>query len=126
MASGDREQVYRAWWETVFSPTFRTSEARFAEYRAMAEALPAPRPVIVEQLRAGGVHDTSDRLGDLSAPTLVLHGTADIVMPAENGRQIAALVPARLELMDGAGHLFWWEQPERSAELVREHALTSA
>jgi pimeloyl-ACP methyl ester carboxylesterase len=37
---------------------------------------------------------------------------------------IGALIPgARLELLDGVGHMFWWEQPERSAALVRDHAL---
>ena len=36
---------------------------------------------------------------------------------------IAALIPgARLEILDGVGHLFFWERPERSAELVRAHA----
>ena len=31
---------------------------------------------------------------------------------------IASLIPgARLEILDGVGHLFFWERPERSAEL---------
>ena len=126
LASGDRERVYRAMWEAMLSPTFRAEEARFAEFREMAGALPAPRAVILEQIRAGGLHDTSDRLGGISAPTLVVHGTADRIFSAENGRQIAASIPARLELLEGVGHLFWWEQPERSTELVREHALAPA
>ena len=56
-------------------------------------------------------------------PTLVVHGTADQMIPVENGRLIASLIPdSRLEIFDGVGHLFFWERPERSAELVREHA----
>jgi pimeloyl-ACP methyl ester carboxylesterase len=44
-----------------------------------------------------------------------------------NAEVIAAHIPgARLEILDGAGHLFFWEQPRRSAELVREHAGVSA
>jgi pimeloyl-ACP methyl ester carboxylesterase len=40
---------------------------------------------------------------------------------------MAGLMPrARLEIFDGVGHLFWWERPERSAELVREHAAAGA
>lgn len=126
MASGDRERVYRTMWEIMLSPTFRTDDARFSDFREMAVALPAPRAVIVEQLRAGGLHDASDRLEGISAPTLVVHGTADNIFSARNGEQIAALIPARLELLEGVGHLFWWEQPERSAELVAEHALAPA
>jgi pimeloyl-ACP methyl ester carboxylesterase len=56
-------------------------------------------------------------------PTLVIHGTVDRLLGFENGRQIAALIPTRLEPLEGVGHMFWWEQPDRSAELIREHAL---
>ena len=59
-------------------------------------------------------------------PTLIVHGTEDGVLPFPNGRQIAALMPqARLEVLEGVGHMFWWEQPQRSAELIREHALAA-
>jgi 3-oxoadipate enol-lactonase len=91
----------------------------------MAGALPARREVIMAQMHACSGHDTSERLGWIAVPTLVIHGSEDRLLPASNGRQIASLVPARLELLDGVGHLFWWEQPERSAELIREHALAA-
>ncbi len=89
----------------------------------MALAVPAPLGAILLQLQAVGGHDTSARLPGLRIPTLVLHGTRDPVLPAANGELIARLVPgARLELLEGAGHLFWHEQPVRTAELVRGHA----
>ena len=72
-------------------------------------------------------HDTSARLGEISTPTLIVHGTEDGVLPYANGELIASLMPAaRLETLEDVGHMFWWEQPERSAELVREHALAAA
>ena len=79
--------------------------------------------VIMAQLRAISEHDTRSRLGQLALPTLVIHGTLDQMIPVANGRTLAELIPAaRLEIFDGVGHLFFWEQPERSAELVRTHA----
>ena len=55
-------------------------------------------------------------------PTLVIHGTADQMLAAVNADLVASLVPgARLELLDGVSHLFFWEQPARS-QLLREHA----
>jgi pimeloyl-ACP methyl ester carboxylesterase len=37
------------------------------------------------------------------------------------------MVPrARLEPLDGVGHLLFWEQPEHVAQLVREHAAAHA
>ena len=74
-------------------------------------------------MRAFAAHDTSARLGELEH--------ADAGRPRHrgpragrlNGRQIASLIPAPLELLDGVGHMFWWEQPGRSAALIRDHAL---
>jgi pimeloyl-ACP methyl ester carboxylesterase len=48
-------------------------------------------------------------------------------MESVNGELLARLIPgARLELLEGAGHMFFWEQPERSAQLVREHVAAAA
>jgi pimeloyl-ACP methyl ester carboxylesterase len=125
MASGDRERVYRAMWEINLSPGFRADDSRYAAFREMAAALPARREVILAQMRACGRHDCSGRLAEITAPTLVIHGSEDRLLSPSNGRQIAGLMSARLELMEGVGHLFWWEQPQRSAELIRDHALAA-
>jgi pimeloyl-ACP methyl ester carboxylesterase len=126
MASGDRERVYRAIWELNLSPAFRADESRYAEFTEMASALPAPRRTIGMQVQAIAAHDTRARLPELSTPTLVIHGTEDRVLGVANGHLIGSLIPARLEIFDRVGHMFWWEQPERSAELIREHALALA
>ncbi len=55
-------------------------------------------------------------------PTMVIHGTADRLLRSPNGEQIAALIGVEPELLEDVGHLFWWEQPERSADLIRQHA----
>jgi 3-oxoadipate enol-lactonase len=126
-ASGDRQRIRRALWEVNLSRGFREDESRFAAFDEMATALPASREVILEQMKAIAGHDTSARLGRISAPTLLIHGTEDRLVPVANGRQVAELMPSsRLELLEGVGHLFFWEQPERSAKLVREHALAPA
>jgi pimeloyl-ACP methyl ester carboxylesterase len=91
----------------------------------MAGALPARHATVQLQMQAIAGHDTQARLAEISAPTLVIHGTADKMIPVANGELIASLIPgARLELLEGVGHMFWWEQPDRSAELIRSHALS--
>ena len=123
-ASGEPERVFRAMWEINLSPGFRAEGSRFAAFTEMGAALPAPQPVVLQQMRACGAHDTHERLGQISLPTLVIHGDADRLLGYDNGREIAALIPgSRLETLEGVGHMFWWEQPQRSAELIREHAL---
>jgi pimeloyl-ACP methyl ester carboxylesterase len=124
MLSGDRELAIRTGFEVNVSAEFAAREGAYDAFRAMAKALPAPVPVIMLQMQAIAAHDTSGRLPSLAAPTLVIHGDQDEMLPVDNGRLIASLVPgARLEILEGVGHIFWWEQPERSAELLREHAL---
>jgi 3-oxoadipate enol-lactonase len=123
MSSADRERVLRAMWEINLSPDFRAEESRYAAFHEMAVALQAPKDVIFQQMQAIAAHDTSARLGQISVPTQVIHGTADRLLPVDNGIQIASLISVEPKLLDGVGHMLWWEQPEASAALVRDHAL---
>lgn len=124
MASGEDQRVFRAMWELNLSPGFRAEEPRYAEFVAMAEAIPAARRTIELQVQAIFGHDTSARLPQLGLPTLVVHGTADRVLNVANGRQVASLIPgSQLEILEDVGHMFWWEQPERSAQLIREFLI---
>ncbi|WCB93982.1 esterase/lipase [Baekduia alba] len=120
----DRELAIRNGFEVNVSAAFAAREGTYESFRAMAKALPAPVPVIMLQMQAIAQHDTSARLATLGGvPTLVIHGDEDAMLPVENGRLIASLIPgAELEVLEGVGHMFWWEQPERSAALVRAHA----
>ncbi len=123
LGSGDRDLALRATWEVNVSPGFASGSGHYEAFRAMATSAPVAVPVIVLQSQAVVAHDASARLGDIAAPTLVVHGTADRMLPVANAHLLADAIPgARLELLEDVGHLFWWEQPERSAALVRDHA----
>jgi len=125
--SGDRDRALRATWEINVSETFAGQPGAYETWREMASTLPVPIPVIGLQLQAIAPHDTSARLERIAVPTLVVHGTEDQMLPPANSRVIAERIPgARLEWLEGVGHLFWWEQPSRTAELVREHARAAA
>jgi pimeloyl-ACP methyl ester carboxylesterase len=124
MGSANLDRVLRAMYAVNLSAGFRAEESHFADFTAMAKALPARQRTVQLQLGAIGGHDTQARLAEIAAPTLVVHGTEDKMIPVANGELIASLIPgARLEILEGVGHMFWWEQPERSAELIRSHAL---
>jgi 3-oxoadipate enol-lactonase len=127
MSSGDRERALRVGWEVNVSRRFGADDDQYAEFRRRALEVPANLPTIMRQLQAIQVHDTSARLEGIQAPTLVVHGTDDEMLPVANAEAIARRIPgARLEVLDGIGHLFFWEEPERSAALVREHAQARA
>lgn len=127
MASGDRERALRTSFEVNVSRGYAAREGAYDRWRETMSQRPAAVAVIMAQLQAIGSHDTSRRLGDIEAPTLVIHGDEDEMLPVANGHMVARLIPgSRLEILEGVGHLFFWEQPERSAELIRDHALDLA
>jgi 3-oxoadipate enol-lactonase len=73
------------------------------------------------QAAAGAMHDALDRIGNIKAPTLIVHGTEDAVVDPRNADLLAERIPgARVELLRGCGHLPFWEEPERFAALIKE------
>ena len=60
--------------------------------------------------------------GAITAPTLVLTGTDDNVVDQRNADVlVAARIPgARVERLPGAGHLFFWEQPDACVRIISE------
>ena len=71
------------------------------------------------QAAAGVTFDAYDRLGGLTAPTLVQHGDEDVVVDPRNADLLVGLLPdARLERFPGTGHLYFWEAPERFVSSV--------
>ncbi|MHB8533081.1 MAG: alpha/beta fold hydrolase [Solirubrobacteraceae bacterium] len=121
MTSGDRERALRVGFEVNVSPAFAARPAAWEDFHAIAMLRAVAVDVIVAQLHACTAHDTQSRLARLQMPTTVVHGTLDEMLPVQNGRLIASLIPgARLEILEGIGHMYCWEQPERAAEIVRE------
>jgi 3-oxoadipate enol-lactonase len=59
--------------------------------------------------------------GTIEAPTLLLTGTDDNVVDPRNADVLAArLRGSRVERFEGAGHLFFWEQPDAFVRIVTE------
>ncbi|GLU49176.1 alpha/beta fold hydrolase [Nocardiopsis ansamitocini] len=70
-------------------------------------------------LVASNQHDAWDALPAVSAPTLVVHGTDDLLNPAANAYLIADRIPgARLELIPGARHAYFEEFRAVASPLV--------
>jgi pimeloyl-ACP methyl ester carboxylesterase len=89
--------------------------------RILAHRLRTAQPLDAwrAQAAAGQAFVAWDRLPELRAPTLVLHGTEDVVVDPRNAELLAERIPgARVEWFAGCGHLLFWEQPERFCEIV--------
>jgi pimeloyl-ACP methyl ester carboxylesterase len=67
--------------------------------------------------------DLTRELPHVQIPTLVIGGTADVLTPPFESRQIARLIPgARLEIMEGSGHMIMLERTEEFNQLVVDFA----
>ena len=63
--------------------------------------------------------DLRPELPRVSAPTLVLAGEEDFILGPESCREVAdGIADARLEVLDGVGHMPWVEAPEAFAATV--------
>ena len=64
-------------------------------------------------------HDTTARLDQITAPTLVIHGEHDRILPLDNGRQLAAgITGARFIALRSGAHAFPTDAPDAGRELV--------
>lgn len=121
---GDLETVVRKTFAANVSADFAAGPDAFEHFMRAAGTYQVPGPVVLLQMQASAEHDALDRLSALDKKTLVIHGTADEIIVRSAGERLSVLIPgAQLELLDGIGHMFFWEQPERSADLVIKHAL---
>ena len=76
---------------------------------ATAQARAAPRPDAAFRHQQAALRlgwPTPDDLAAIAAPTLVVHGAVDLVLPVAHAHALAGRIPdARLHLVDGMGHL---------------------
>jgi len=106
------EEVYRRGLSTALTESYLHSHPDEVDQivRWRLEN-PQPRYAWQHQFNAGAAHDAEDRVRDITAPTLVAHGTRDAVVPTVNGEDLARVMGAELKLYD-AGHLFFIEKAD--------------
>jgi pimeloyl-ACP methyl ester carboxylesterase len=64
-------------------------------------------------------HDTCEQLGKITAPTLVITGDSDRVIPPQNSDFLAETIPgAKQEIIKDAAHAFSFSHPESTATAI--------
>jgi 3-oxoadipate enol-lactonase len=81
-----------------------------------------PKPeAYMAQLQGIFAWESYDRLPGVSAPTLVIHGETDQLVPVGNGKVIASRIPeAKLVMLPHASHIFITDQPEASLKAIMD------
>ncbi|MFZ2586912.1 MAG: alpha/beta hydrolase [Alphaproteobacteria bacterium] len=89
-----------------FGPAFPVQNAQaYLDFIAKRQANLAPKQVTVAQFAAGGAFSSYRWAHNLTPPTLVVQGGADILTPASSARKLAQFIPnARYLEFYGVGH----------------------
>jgi 3-oxoadipate enol-lactonase len=100
-------------------------EEASAETRAFVRSIIADQPAEAIGAASLGMAERPDSTPDLpgiDVPTLVITGSLDTLIPPAVTAEMAERIPgARLELLEGAGHLSNLERPEDFTRLLSEH-----
>jgi pimeloyl-ACP methyl ester carboxylesterase len=117
------EEYGRVTMPLTFSPgwTERNPE-RFEQVLAARLEYPTPDLTLDAHLQACyAFYGRGCEVERIDVPALVLHGDADVIVPVENGRMLAARLPnARYVELPGRGHNVQLEDPATINRLVLE------
>lgn len=97
------------WAFTV--PFFEQRDDELAEFETAMRYMDQPVHAYLAQLAVIQQHDTTDRLGQIDVPTLVLAGEQDILIPVSLSRQLHAGIPGATWAATKGGHACLWEHP---------------
>lgn len=106
-------------WEILYSDAFLA---------ARPDVVDADRRAVVRDHRgerrqgeAASAWEPGDRLAAVAVPVLILHGSQDRLVDVGNAPLLAERIRgADVEILEGAGHAYHSEMPERSSALVLE------
>jgi 3-oxoadipate enol-lactonase len=123
VADGDAREAARDTW--VGLATAAAFADRTEDVDELIDSLlerRTPMHGLLAQGRAAAGWHGAHRLRRIAAPTSVIHGFDDNLLPVRNGRCLANLIPgARYIELAGVGHLVAHEAPDVVAETIRRH-----
>lgn len=112
------DPVLHAEYSRAIYPAYFDDHAFAALFRPPLEAS-ATGAAVASRLRRDG-YDWRASVRGIAARTLALHGAGDVI-PARLAREIATLVlRARTAIVDGAGHMPFFERPTEFFTAVRD------
>jgi 3-oxoadipate enol-lactonase len=109
------ETRMRSQFPWLFTNRFFENSQQVDELIRLSLQYPYPPTVtgFAGQVAACIAHDMQHQLHQITAPTLVLAGAEERLIPLEQSHTLAKGLPnAELKIVEEAGHNFFWERPE--------------
>jgi 3-oxoadipate enol-lactonase len=119
-AMGPEEAAWAAVPYTYAEKTRRSHPERIVADIAHRVSSPPEPLAYLHQAAAVAAHDAYERLNQMAAPTLVVHGEQDVFVPPANALVLAERIPgAELRLWPEAGHIYTIDEPRADQEIER-------
>ncbi len=105
--SADPGELARKVYTAIMGPGYAArNPAVMEQIAALARYRPMSGAAYLRQLWVALRHNVAARLGQISVPTLVIHGADDPLVPPANGQRLARQIPgARLIIYPDTGHI---------------------
>ena len=125
----DADLIRRAWPISYPASYLQSHRAELEAAIVRVLAHPTPAFAYKRQLAATFKFNTYDRLAQIAAPTLVITGADDALLPARNSEILAERIPgAKLRIIPNAGHMFFNQERETLARelvsLIQAHPMS--
>src|SRR5689334_1143120 len=119
------EERMRANLLLAFTPEFvKTQGAEVDHIVHLRATNEVPEHIYLSQLQAAMNFNVESRLSEIKSPTLVLSGDADVIVPVQNSRNLAAAIPgAQLQIIEGGSHTFFIEQANDFNQCISEFLI---
>jgi 3-oxoadipate enol-lactonase len=96
-----------------------TPKEKWREDAAVRAQQPTSPEAYAGQLAAAGPWDRIDDLATISAPTFVLHGEEDRMVPLPAAKLLFDTIPgAKMTVLNGAAHQLFTDKPEEGSQVV--------
>jgi pimeloyl-ACP methyl ester carboxylesterase len=123
VVSGLSDPIDRGFVRDFFRASFHRPVAPAFLDAMVTESVKVPARIWREAFPGLLEDDLVDELHRIAAPTLLVWGELDAIVPEEDQRTLLAAIPsATLEVYPGTGHTPQWEVPERVAADVAAFA----
>lgn len=115
----DPEAALKVFLNTMVSPAWAAAHPEFIAKMLRQPPLPAYAQRLHYQASEG--HDAWDLLPIISTPTLVIHGSNDLINPTANAYLLAERIPnTELYIVEGGRHGYMIEFCEEANHVVKE------
>jgi 3-oxoadipate enol-lactonase len=120
MAAMPQDDLAKVLVGLLYTPEYIESNPQVVEETVgLIMEKPIPPWVRARQTEACAAHDTCDRLPLIKAPTLVIGGERDNVIPPEQQKLLASeIANAELVMWKDLAHGFLGQKPEETAEVI--------